>query len=144
MEPTVAAMRTEGDAALRRSAKMFDGVTAATMNLRASDEEFEFAFANFAPAMIERLRFSIENIRRFHEAQKPEEMWMKEMRPRVWAGDRMLPIETIACYLAKIPLARFGELDDQAGATVFLCSPAASISPVSEAQPGLGSQPEGR
>ncbi len=51
--------------------------------------------------MIETLKFAIDNIRRFHEAQKPEEMWMKEIRPGVWTGDRMLPIESVACYVPR-------------------------------------------
>ena len=34
---------------------------------------------------------AIDNIRRFHEAQKPEEMWLKEIRPGAFAGDRVRP-----------------------------------------------------
>jgi histidinol dehydrogenase len=101
VEPIIAAVRAEGDAALQRFARAFDGVTAETMELRASEAEFEAAFVGFDPAMIETLKLAIDNIRRFHEAQKPEEMWMKEIRPGVWTGDRMLPIESVACYVPR-------------------------------------------
>ncbi len=101
VEPIIAAVRDEGDAALQRFARAFDGVQAETMALRASEAEFEAAFAGFDKEMIETLRFAIDNIRRFHEAQKPEEMWMKEIRPGVWTGDRMRPIESVACYVPR-------------------------------------------
>ncbi len=35
--------------------------------------------------MREALAFMAENIRTFHEAQKPEEMWFNEIRPGVFA-----------------------------------------------------------
>ncbi len=46
-------------------------------------------------------RFRGGNIRRFHEKQKPEEMWMKEIRPGVLAGDRATPIPSVACYIPR-------------------------------------------
>ncbi len=101
VEPIIAAVREEGDAALLRFAKAFDGVTADSMTLRATEEEFETAFASFDPEMIGTLKLAIDNIRRFHEAQKPEDMWMKEISPGVWTGDRMLPIDSVACYVPR-------------------------------------------
>jgi len=101
VRPIVAAVRVEGDAALQRFAREFDKVDAPKMSLRASEEEFERAWKGFDPEMMETLEFAAQNIRRFHEAQKPEEMWMKEMRPGVWAGDRCVPIESVACYVPR-------------------------------------------
>jgi histidinol dehydrogenase len=101
VEPIIAAVCEEGDAALLRFAKAYDGVTADSITLRATEEEFETAFANFDAEMIETLKLAIDNIRRFHEAQKPEEMWMKEISPGVWTGDRMLPIDSVACYVPR-------------------------------------------
>ncbi len=99
--PIIEAVRVEGDSALHRFARAFDKVEAAEMSLRASDAEFDAAFAGFDPEMLKTLEFAVDNIRRFHEAQKPEEMWMKEMRPGVWAGDRCVPIESVACYVPR-------------------------------------------
>lgn len=42
--PIIEAVRTEGDAALRRFARDFDGVTAPHMSILAEDTEFETAF----------------------------------------------------------------------------------------------------
>lgn len=52
-----------------------------TFSIKAEEQEFEDAFARVDPEVIESIRFSVENVRAFHEAQKPEEMWWKEMRP---------------------------------------------------------------
>ena len=38
---------------------------------------------------VEAIEFGIDNIRRFHEEQMPEPMWLKEMRPGAFAGDRL-------------------------------------------------------
>ena len=31
----------------------------------------------------------------------PEEMWMKEMHPGVFAGEKTVPIESVACYVPR-------------------------------------------
>ena len=43
-------------------------------------------------------KFCADNIRRFHEAQRPQEMWMKEIRPGVLVGERATPIDSVALY----------------------------------------------
>jgi histidinol dehydrogenase len=101
VRPIIEAVRVEGDAALHRFARDFDKVVAPEMSLRAGGEEFERAWDGFDPELLKTLELAVDNIRRFHEAQKPEEMWMKEMRPGVWAGDRCVPIESVACYVPR-------------------------------------------
>ena len=44
-------------------------------------------------------RFAVANIRKFHQDQKPEEMWLHEIRPGAFAGDRFRPIPSVACYV---------------------------------------------
>ena len=51
--------------------------------------------------MIEAIRYGIDNIRRFHEEQKPEAMWLKEIRPGAFAGDRFTPIRSVALYVPR-------------------------------------------
>lgn len=101
VKPIIAAVRAEGDAALARFARDFDKVTAETFSIRVTEAEFEHAFATVEPAVVEALKFAIDNIRRFHEAQKPEEVWLKEMQPGAFAGDRFLPIASVACYVPR-------------------------------------------
>jgi histidinol dehydrogenase len=94
-------VRQEGDVALLRFAKLHDGVTAAQMSIRAQDEEFDAAEREVPSEVITAIRHAIDNIRRFHEAQKPEEMWLKEIEPGIWVGDRHVPIESVACYVPR-------------------------------------------
>ena len=101
VKPIIEAVRTEGDAALKRFARDYDQVKAETMTIRAEESEFEAAFARMDPAVIESIKFAADNIRAFHEAQKPEEMWLKEMRPGAFAGDRHVPIDSVACYVPR-------------------------------------------
>jgi histidinol dehydrogenase len=101
VKPIIESVRADGDSALQRCARDFDKVQADTMSLRATEEEFDSAFKRVDPEVIRSIEFAGANIRRFHEAQKPEEMWLKEMRTGVWAGDRCLPIDSVACYVPR-------------------------------------------
>ena len=40
------------------------------------------------PDVKEAIRYAVDNIRRFHERQKPEPMWLMEVRPGAFAGER--------------------------------------------------------
>jgi histidinol dehydrogenase len=99
--PIVEAVRSEGDAALRRFAKAYDGVTADEWSLRAEPAEFDAAARAVPADVIAAIHHAGDNIRRFHEAQKPAQMWLKEMHPGVWAGDRHVPIDSVACYVPR-------------------------------------------
>ena len=68
--PIIAAVREEGDAALQRYARAFDGVTAPAMSIRATSAEFDAAMDKLPADVIAALEHAIDNIRRFHEAQK--------------------------------------------------------------------------
>lgn len=101
VQPIIAAVRSEGDAALQRFAREFDGVQAERMSIRVEQSEFDDAMARLDPAVTAAIAYAAGNIRAFHEAQKPEEMWLKEMQPGAFAGDRHLPIDSVACYVPR-------------------------------------------
>ncbi len=96
--PIVDAVRDEGDTALVRFAKAFDGADLDATSLKVSDAEFEQARSAVSTDVIDVLEYAADNIRRFHEAQKPGDMWMKEIRPGVLVGERYTPIDSVACY----------------------------------------------
>src|ERR1019366_4050581 len=79
VRPIIDAVRAEGDRALQRFARQFDGVTAATMNLRVEPAEFEAAQRLLPGDLMGAIEHAIDNIRRFHEAQKPQDLWFKEI-----------------------------------------------------------------
>jgi len=102
VQPIIDAVRTEGDTALLRFGRELDkaeGLTRET--LKVSEAEFDLAFEQVDPKVIQAIRFGIENIRSFHEEQKPEPMWLKEIRPGAFAGDRYIPINTVALYVPR-------------------------------------------
>jgi histidinol dehydrogenase len=101
VRPIIDAVRTDGDSALKQFAEKFDGVSATNWSIRASEAEFANARQLVSPELVADLEFAADNIRRFHEAQKPEEMWLKEIRSGVWAGERHLPIDSVACYVPR-------------------------------------------
>ena len=99
--PIIEAVRNERDAALVRFGRNLDGAAVTSDTLKATEREFDEAFAKVASEVVEAIRFAIGNIRAFHEEQRPEPMWMKEIRPGAFAGDRWTPIASVALYVPR-------------------------------------------
>lgn len=97
----IAAVRSEGDAALVRFARQFDKAPVAPESLKASPADFARAEQALAPEVREAMEFAAHSIRRFHQDQMPEEMWLHEIRPGAFAGDRIRPIPSVACYVPR-------------------------------------------
>lgn len=98
-KPIVAAVRDKGDEALADFARKYDGaVSLQADDIAATQSDMDKAFDQLDASMIETLEYSADNIRRFHEAQLPPEMWMKEIRPGVLVGERATAIDSVACY----------------------------------------------
>lgn len=99
--PIIEAVRAEGDAALARFAKEFDKSPVTADSIAATPADFDAAHDALDPALIEVMEFCSENVRQFHEAQMPESMWMKQMHPGVFAGEKIVPIQSVACYVPR-------------------------------------------
>ena len=93
-------VRENGDAALLKYNQKFDK-TPADMTLRVSDAEFEEAESLISQDVKNALSYSIENVRKFHKAQKPEAMSMIEVRPGILAGEKAIPIESAGLYVPR-------------------------------------------
>lgn len=89
-------VRSEGDTALRRYTKRFDGVRLDA--LQVSEAEFAAAGASIKPEVSAALMAEIEAVRAFHTPQLPSS-WPMETAPgvRVWREWR--PIERIGLYV---------------------------------------------
>jgi len=101
VRPVIEAVRIEGDAALVRFARQFDQAELAPDAIKVSEAEFDAAFNSVSPEVVAAIEYAVDGVRRFHEAQKPEEMWLKEVRPGAFAGERTLPIPSVACYVPR-------------------------------------------
>ena len=65
------------------------------------------------PKSAKRSTFAAGSIRKFHEDQKPEEMWFHEIRPGVFAGDRM-NADSLGCLLHTARQGGFSKFGDDA------------------------------
>jgi len=101
VKPIIHAVRHEGDEAVARFARQFDKAPVEADALAATEADFARAEKTLDPKVKEALAFMAANIRRFHEDQKPEEMWFHEIRPGVFAGDRTTAIPSVACYIPR-------------------------------------------
>jgi histidinol dehydrogenase len=101
VRPIIEAVKTEGDVALARFAREFDKAPVNPDAIAARPSDFDDALVRLDQDVLKALEFAIENIRRFHQDQKPEEMWLHEIRPGAFAGDRFTPIPSVACYVPR-------------------------------------------
>ena len=102
VDAVLAAVRTEGDAALRRYEKQFDG--AELDGLFVTEEELDAAWAQVDPALLETLRQAADNIRAFHSRQRHEGFVLAD-RPGVVMGQRYTPIDSVGVCVPGTPTA---------------------------------------
>jgi histidinol dehydrogenase len=92
----VAETRRDGDAALLRFARRFDGVELA--NLRVPADEFDAAEASLSAEQREALQVAIANVRAFHAAQLPGPIEVETM-PGVLCRRITRPIRAVGLYV---------------------------------------------
>jgi histidinol dehydrogenase len=97
----IAAVRAEGDVALARFARDFDKAPVEPHEIAATEADFAAAEKALDREVREAMEFAAHAIRKFHEDQKPEEMWLHEIRPGAFAGDRARAIPSAACYVPR-------------------------------------------
>lgn len=92
----IAAVRRDGDAALRRLTRKFDGV--ALRSLRVSEAEFASAEKSLTRADLVALRSAYRNIRTFHAAQRPRDLRV-ETQPGIVCEKIVRPIGRVGLYV---------------------------------------------
>lgn len=90
------AVRTEGDAAVRRFALEFDGF--APQQLAVGEAEWRNADTALTPALKSAIRQAYDNIRLFHDAQAGESQAVETM-PGVLCRRKSVPIEKVGLYI---------------------------------------------
>lgn len=101
VQPIIEAVKNEGDAAVARFGRELDKSVITEKDIKVTQEEFDAAFKLVDAEVIKSIEFGVDNIRRFHEEQKPEPMWLKEIRPGAFAGDRFTPLSSVALYVPR-------------------------------------------
>ncbi len=99
VQKILTAVKEEGDRALIRFTRDFDGADLEETGLRVSKKEIAEAVAQIPEKVKKAIRFSMENIQRFHDDQKAGPMSLSEIRPGVHAGERFTPIPSVGLYV---------------------------------------------
>jgi len=96
VQALVAAVRSEGDAALFRLTAEFDGVT--IQDLRVGEEEFAAAESQLDPADLQAIDIAIANVRAFHAAQQLAPLTL-EVQPGVRCERLIRPLAAVGLYV---------------------------------------------
>lgn len=87
-----------GDQALVEYARRFDKVDLNVYPLRVPKDTLEQAHAELDPDLLDILRGSRDNIKRYHEKARPQS-WLTWEEDGVVLGQRVLPLERIGVYV---------------------------------------------
>ena len=88
-------VKNEGDAALKDLAKKHCILT----DIAVSDDEREEAYEKVDAQIIESLVEAHARIERFHELQKPRDLWLQEMEPGIVLGVKTTPLNRVGLYI---------------------------------------------
>lgn len=88
-------VQNEGDAALIDLAKKHCELT----EIAVSDDEREDAYEKVDAKIIESLIEAHARIERFHELQKPRDLWLQEMEPGIVLGVKTTPLNRVGLYI---------------------------------------------
>ena len=99
VEKVISNIKEHGDQALVEYIKKFEDVTISQEQIRISREEIEEAYHKVDSETVEAIRTLAGNVKRFHAAQMPNKMWSTEVSPGLIAGQIIIPLENVGCYV---------------------------------------------
>lgn len=97
--PIVNDVRVRGDEALCAWTAKFDYPGSCPETLWASDADFEEAERLVKPEVKKALAYAINNVKTFHEMQKPRAMELIQVRPGIMAAEKWVSIDKVALYV---------------------------------------------
>ena len=94
----VSDVRRDGDKAVIYYTKLIDRVELTPENMLVSEAEFEEAEQAVDPAVVASLRKAAENVRRYHQEQKPNS-WMTYRDQGSILGQSIIPLDRVGIYV---------------------------------------------
>ena len=91
-------VRREGDAAVIRYTHLIDRVDYKPEDFLVTEAEYEAAEKAADPAVVESLRKAAENVRRYHQEQKPNS-WMTYREQGSILGQSIIPLDRVGIYV---------------------------------------------
>ncbi|MCI8804975.1 MAG: histidinol dehydrogenase [Clostridiales bacterium] len=98
VEKIVNDIKNNGDEALFKYTKTFDGIELNKSNIRITKEEIDKAYSEIDPKLIEVMKRSAERIRVFHEKQK-RISWLEPEKSGELLGQLILPLSSVGVYV---------------------------------------------
>ena len=96
----LADVKENGDEALRRYCRKFDGFADEDFSLEVSEAEFEAAFEDVGPQFISVLERAAANIRSFHEKQIRNSFLISTPeKPGIIMGQKVVPLDKVGLYV---------------------------------------------
>jgi len=93
----LAEIKSERETAVLRYGEQLDGFTGDPIVTR---EQIEAASASVPQRLKDDIQFALERVQKFAEAQKSSiTEFETELSPGLWAGQKLIPIETAGCYI---------------------------------------------
>ncbi|MGC8983508.1 MAG: histidinol dehydrogenase [Desulfurococcaceae archaeon] len=98
VEEIIKSVKERGDKAIFEFYERFYGKKVLD-SLRVSESEFEKAWSSVSEGFIKAVEYAAKNIKRFHEEQKPKDLWFIEIEKGVFIGQITRPIESVGIYV---------------------------------------------
>jgi histidinol dehydrogenase len=92
-------VRLNGDDALVRALKTFDGCDVEATRLRVTEEEFSDARATVSPELLVAVRDGIDHVRRFNEQITARGDWSFQSEPGLTVGEKVTPIASAGLFV---------------------------------------------
>ena len=91
-------VRNDGDKAVQKYTKLIDRTDLNPYEFLVTDSEYEDAKKNADSAVVKALEKAAENVRRYHEEQKPES-WMSYRSHGSILGQSLVPLDKVGIYV---------------------------------------------
>jgi histidinol dehydrogenase len=101
VQPLIAAIRAEGNAALLRYVQQHDNPQMTLDTIEVTRAEIETAKKRLDPKITAAIKHAFNNIRKVHADQMREPITMTMVEPGVMAGEKITPIPRIGLYVPR-------------------------------------------
>lgn len=91
-------VRRNGDSAIIKYTKLLDGADFSAADFLVTEAEYETAYAQADMKIVEALRKAIENVRHYHEEQKPNS-WITYRAHGSILGQSVIPLDRVGVYV---------------------------------------------
>lgn len=98
VDKIVGEVRRDGDAAVIKYTRLIDRTEFTPEEFAVTEAEYEAAYKEADPQVVESLRKAAENVRRYHQEQKPNS-WMTYRDKGSILGQSVIPLDRVGIYV---------------------------------------------